>query len=83
MFWYCHKRGREVRLGKENELAEQEAARLDTEYRAEHPEELRATIDEPGSNIKNIEAGGGEDVTLGEKSETGVKSATTADDTKP
>lgn len=95
IFWYCHKRGREVRIEKENELAEQEVARLDTEYRAEHPGELRATLTEPDSDAKNIEAGAeeskddlniqeaGEEPSVDEKPETGVKLPITVDASKP
>lgn len=44
VFWYCHKRGKEVRLEKERELTEQEVERLDTEYKATHPD-LTTTAD--------------------------------------
>ncbi|KAK2761206.1 hypothetical protein FQN54_001727 [Arachnomyces sp. PD_36] len=32
VFWYCHKRGREVRLERERLLTEQEVAQLEAEY---------------------------------------------------
>lgn len=32
VFWYCHKRGREVRLEKERELTEQEVKQLEKEW---------------------------------------------------
>lgn len=32
VFWYCYKRGREVRLEKERQLTEEEVARLEKEY---------------------------------------------------
>ncbi|RMD43737.1 hypothetical protein DV735_g1396, partial [Chaetothyriales sp. CBS 134920] len=39
VFWYCHKRGREVRLAKESESTEEEVARLEKEYRDAHANE--------------------------------------------
>ena len=32
VFWYCHKRGREVRLEQESEMLDEEVARLDREH---------------------------------------------------
>ena len=55
MFWYCHKRGREVRLAKERELTEQEVEKLEKEYRDAHPS-TTTTADE-GASIEEIKAG--------------------------
>ena len=55
VFWYCHKRGKEVRLAKERDLTEQEVERLDEEYRATHPS-LRTTA-EAGASMEEIKAG--------------------------
>lgn len=33
VFWYCHKRGKEVRLEKERDLTEQEVAQLEKEWK--------------------------------------------------
>jgi hypothetical protein len=60
VFWYCHKRGKEVRLEKERELTEQEVDRLDSEYKATHPNlkttaDLDASIDEVKAGIDEVE----------------------------
>lgn len=41
MLWYCHKRGREVRLENERIVTEQEIAKMNEEAAAERP--IRAT----------------------------------------
>lgn len=43
VFWYCHKRGKEVRLDKEGDLTEQEVNQLETEWKEAHPEEDNKT----------------------------------------
>lgn len=60
VFWYCHKRGKEVRLEKERELTEQEVDRLETEYKATHPDltttaEQDAPIDQVKAGIDEVE----------------------------
>jgi hypothetical protein len=57
VFWYCHKRGREVRLEKERELTEQEVAQLEKEYTAMHPNEIPTTTAAQGAAIPDVEAG--------------------------
>ena len=57
VFWYCHKRGKEVRLEKERELTEHEVEQLDQEYRAAHPEEILTTTAEPGASAEDVKAG--------------------------
>lgn len=57
VFWYCHKRGREVRLEKERSLTEEEMQKLDVEYRAEHPDEHPTTTAEQGASIEDVKAG--------------------------
>lgn len=60
VFWYCHKRGKEVRLEKERELTEQEVERLDSDYTTAHPD-LKTTaahdasIDEVKAGIDEVE----------------------------
>jgi hypothetical protein len=91
IFWYCHKRGREVRLQKEDDLTEQEVARLDAEYRADHPEELQPSTAAKESDQKDIEADPTPDAApqeeVGEKSapetQSGLKSDVAAGDSKP
>jgi hypothetical protein len=53
VFWYCHKRGREVRLEKERQLTEEEMQKLDVEYRSENP----TTTAEEGASIEEVKAG--------------------------
>lgn len=60
VFWYCHKRGKEVRLEKERGLTEQEVERLDAEYKATHPDLTTtaardAPIDEVKAGIDEVE----------------------------
>ena len=43
MFWYCYKRGKEVRLEKEREITEQEVGQLEKEYAAMHPTAAQGT----------------------------------------
>ena len=57
VFWYCHKRGKEVRLEKERELTEQEVKELDQEYRVAHPDELLTTTADHGASVEEIKAG--------------------------
>ena len=55
VFWYCHKRGKEVRLEKERELTEQEVGRLDAEYKSTHPD--LTTTAAPNAPIDEVKAG--------------------------
>ncbi|KPI36638.1 uncharacterized protein AB675_10050 [Cyphellophora attinorum] len=57
VFWYCHKRGKEVRLEKERDLTEQEVSRLDDEYRATHPGGTIKTTAAPDATIDEVQAG--------------------------
>ena len=55
VFWYCHKRGREVRLAKERLLTEQEIAALDSKVAADGP--APTTFAPPDAPIEEVEAG--------------------------
>jgi hypothetical protein len=55
VFWYCHKRGREVREEKERALTELEVDRLDTEYKATHPN--LTTTAAPDASMDEVKAG--------------------------
>jgi hypothetical protein len=57
VFWYCYKRGREVRLQKERQLTEEEVARLEKEYDETSGSEMRTTTAPEGANMKDVEAG--------------------------
>lgn len=65
VFWYCHKRGREVRLEKERDLTEQEVLQLDKDWKETHPEtdtpESRipptTTTAPPGATMEQVKAG--------------------------
>jgi len=57
VFWYCHKRGREVRLEKERQLTEQEEAQLDAEYRAMNPDGIHTTTAPEGAPLEEVEEG--------------------------
>ena len=57
VFWYCHKRGRDVRLEKERELTEHEVEQLDQEYRAAHPDKVLTTTADPGASAEEVRAG--------------------------
>ena len=57
VFWYCHKRGREVRLEKQRQLTEEEVQKLDIDYRAEHTDEHLTTTAEEGASIEEVKAG--------------------------
>lgn len=57
VFWYCHKRGKEVRLDKERQLTEEEVARLDDAYKEEHPGETFTTTAEAGASMEEVQAG--------------------------
>ena len=57
VFWYCHKRGKEVRLEKERQLTEQEVENLDQEYRTAHPDEVLTTTADPGASQEEVKAG--------------------------
>lgn len=57
LFWYCHKRGREVRLEKERQLTEEEVQKLDVEWRAENSSEPPTTTAERGASIEAVKAG--------------------------
>jgi hypothetical protein len=78
-------------LQKENDLTEQEVAKLDTEYRADHPEGLQPSIAGTENDQKDTEADQALDapseVEAGEKStteiQTGVKSDVAVNDSKP
>ncbi|KAK7890718.1 hypothetical protein LTR67_007927 [Exophiala xenobiotica] len=57
VFWYCHKRGKEVRLEKERKLTEDELQSLDAEFKAEYGDDMPTTTAEAGASIENVKAG--------------------------
>lgn len=57
VFWYLHKRGREVRLEKERELTEKEVAQLEKEYEEMQKEDLSSTTAPEGASIDEVRAG--------------------------
>jgi hypothetical protein len=57
VFWYCHKRGKEVRLEKERQLNEQEVAQLDAEYRAMNPDGIHTTTAPEGASLEEVQEG--------------------------
>jgi len=73
VFWYCHKRGKEVRLEKERDLTEQEVARLEEEYAATHPEsKTTAACDAPIDEVK----AGMDEVELAKQAAAAAEAAT-------
>ncbi|KAL8717796.1 MAG: hypothetical protein Q9225_004993 [Loekoesia sp. 1 TL-2023] len=58
VFWYCHKRGKEVRLEKERTLTEKEMAELDEKLAADDttPRPMTTTAPE-GADIEEVRAG--------------------------
>ncbi|KAI4169142.1 MAG: hypothetical protein LQ346_008993 [Caloplaca aetnensis] len=60
VFWYCHKRGKEVRLEKERALTEKEMAELDERLAADDttPGQTTTTTTAPeGADIEEVRAG--------------------------
>lgn len=57
VFWYCHKRGKEVRLEKERLLTEQEVAQLDAEYRATNVDGNHTTTAPEGASLDEVQEG--------------------------
>lgn len=57
VFWYCHKRGKEVRLEKERLLSEQEEAQLDAEYGAINPDGVHTTTAPEGAPLEEVQEG--------------------------
>ncbi|KAK5464857.1 hypothetical protein LTS15_001420 [Exophiala xenobiotica] len=57
VFWYCHKRGKEVRLEKERKLTEDELQKLDAEFKAEYGDDMPTTTAEAGASIEDVKAG--------------------------
>src|SRR5271170_4743437 len=57
VFWYCYKRGRDVRLEKERQLTEEEVARLEKEYEATAASHTRTTTAPEGAPMEDVEAG--------------------------
>ncbi|KIW53120.1 hypothetical protein PV05_08716 [Exophiala xenobiotica] len=57
VFWYCHKRGKEVRLEKERKLTEDEMEKLDAEFKAEYGDDIPSTTAEAGASIEEVKAG--------------------------
>lgn len=57
VFWYCYKRGREVRLEKERQLTEEEVARLEKEYEATAASHTQTTTAPEGAPMEDVEAG--------------------------
>ncbi|KAI4241135.1 MAG: hypothetical protein L6R42_011363 [Xanthoria sp. 1 TBL-2021] len=58
VFWYCHKRGKEVRLEKERALTEKEMADLDEKLAADDTTPRQTTTTAPeGADIDEVRAG--------------------------
>ncbi|KAL8843325.1 MAG: hypothetical protein Q9170_000183 [Blastenia crenularia] len=58
VFWYCHKRGKEVRLEKERALTEGEMAKLDEKLAADDTTPRATTTTAPeGADIEEVRAG--------------------------
>ncbi|KAL9024805.1 MAG: hypothetical protein Q9196_006244 [Gyalolechia fulgens] len=58
VFWYCHKRGKEVRLEKERALTEKEMAELDEKLAADDTTPRPTTTTAPeGADIEEVRAG--------------------------
>lgn len=57
VLWYCHKRGKEVRLEKERELSEEEVAQLDAQYRAMNPDGIHTTTAPEGASVEEVQEG--------------------------
>ncbi|KAK6379379.1 hypothetical protein LTS17_006297 [Exophiala oligosperma] len=57
VFWYCHKRGKEVRLEKERNLTEEEVEKMDAEFKAEHGGAIPTTTAAAGAPIEEVKAG--------------------------
>ncbi|KAL9108329.1 MAG: hypothetical protein Q9227_006928 [Pyrenula ochraceoflavens] len=57
VFWYCHKRGRDVRLAKERDLTEKEVVALEAEWEAMHKEGINSTTAPEGASIEEVRAG--------------------------
>ena len=58
--WYCHKRGREVRLEKERQLTEAEMEQIRKQVEADAPGEYRGqmtTTAPEGADIDEVRAG--------------------------
>ena len=57
IFWYCHKRGREVRLEKERLLTESEIAALDDDVPTTSSDAPPMTTAPPNASIQQVEEG--------------------------
>lgn len=57
VFWYCHKRGKEVRLEKERLLTEEEISHLDDEASAGSSAAPRTTTAPSGASIADVQNG--------------------------
>ncbi|EXJ87801.1 hypothetical protein A1O1_04728 [Capronia coronata CBS 617.96] len=57
VFWYCHKRGKEVRLDRERQLTEEEVSQLDADFKAHHVDEVPTTTAEEGASMEEVKAG--------------------------
>lgn len=57
VFWYCHKRGKEVRLDKERELTEAEMQQLEKEYHPTDGNENPTTTADEGASMEEVQAG--------------------------
>jgi len=55
VFWYCHKRGREVRLEKDRLLTEKEIAALEFQIATDGP--APTTFAPPDASMEEVEAG--------------------------
>ncbi|KAL9623679.1 MAG: hypothetical protein Q9160_002135 [Pyrenula sp. 1 TL-2023] len=57
VFWYCHKRGRDVRLERERELTEKEVAQLEKEWEDMEKEDISSTTAPEGASLDEVRAG--------------------------
>lgn len=57
VLWYCHKRGKEVRLEKERELSEQEVAQLEADCGAMNPDDIHTTTAPEGASLEEVQDG--------------------------
>ena len=57
VFWYCHKRGKEVRLEKERALTEEEVRKLDDDVPGSSSSARPTTFAPEGAPIQDVEAG--------------------------
>jgi len=55
IFWYCHKRGREVRLEKDSGFTESEVVRLEREYEEMNRSDTSTTTARAGATVEGAQ----------------------------